>query len=583
MKNFLKKIKVFLPKLSPGLILGLILFLAAFLRFSGLNWDQGQHLHPDERFLTMVAVAIKIPESLADYLNPEISPMNPYNAGYRFFVYGTFPLNLTKIVAEATGNNSYANIHFVGRMFSVLFDLGVVFLVFKIGQKIFNEKAGLWAAFFYSLMVLPIQLSHFFAVDTFLNFFLILSFYCLILLISQLSLLAFTSLGTFFGLALACKISAVYFLPVIGLTFLSLFIKKPKTWLTLLVFGVVVIFFCLVFLRVKKTQAFLSGNLFNWQINPQFLANLKELKTYSDPTSWFPPSIQWKKTAPLLFPLKNLLVWGLGLPLGLVSLAAFFATGLSVLQKLKQSLKISRWSPAEFFLALIWLWIIGLFVYQGIQFVKTMRYFLPIYPFLALLAGVWLNQQGVWLKKHLGAKLYFPLTILFFSLLSIYPLSFMAIYHRPVTRVTASEWIYQNVPSGSTLGNEHWDDPLPLPLSQKPPAIFKGETLELYQFDTPEKWQKLSKQLQKTDFLILSSNRLYGSIPKVPEKYPTTAQYYQSLFDGSLGFKKVAEFASYPCFPPVGKTWFCFNDDGAEEAFSVYDHPKVIIFQKIQK
>ncbi len=582
MKNYFKKIKISSPKLNIQAILGLTFLLAAFFRLFGLNWDQGQHLHPDERFLTMVEGAIQIPRNIADYLNPKVSAMNPYNVGYNFFVYGTFPLNLTKIVGEATGNNHYQNIHFVGRILSALFDLGVVFLVFKIGKKVFNEKTGLWAAFFYSLMVLPIQLSHFFAADTFLNFFLVLSFYFLILLTSRSSLHTFIGLGISFGLALACKISAVYFLPIIGLAFLFLFIKKPKNWRLLLIGGVAFLSFSLIIFRLNQPQAFSTGNFLNWQINPQFLANLKELKSYSDPNSWFPPAIQWKKTTPLLFPLKNLLVWGLGLPLGLISLAAFFTTGLSILQPSRPSLKISRRSSAKFFLVLIWFWITGLLGYQGIQFVKTMRYFLPIYPFLALLAGVWLNQQTVWLKKHLSVKLYFPLAILFFFLLFLYPLSFMAIYFQPITRVTASEWIYQNVPAGTTLANEHWDDPLPLPLPQKSPAIFQGETLELYQFDTPEKWQKLSEQLQKTDFLILSSNRLYGSIPKVPEKYPTTTQYYQSLFDGSLGFKKVAEFTSYPCFPPLGKPWFCFNDDGAEEAFTVYDHPKVMIFQKIK-
>ena len=36
----------------------LVLILAFVLRIYGLNWDQGNHLHPDERFLTMVASAM---------------------------------------------------------------------------------------------------------------------------------------------------------------------------------------------------------------------------------------------------------------------------------------------------------------------------------------------------------------------------------------------------------------------------------------------------------------------------------------------------------------------------------------------
>ena len=49
---------------KPQIILGLIFVLAFVLRIYGLNWDQGFHLHPDERFLTMLATDISLPHSL---------------------------------------------------------------------------------------------------------------------------------------------------------------------------------------------------------------------------------------------------------------------------------------------------------------------------------------------------------------------------------------------------------------------------------------------------------------------------------------------------------------------------------------
>ena len=48
---------------NPKLVFITILVVAVALRVFGLNWDQGQHLHPDERFLTMVAMAEKIPNT----------------------------------------------------------------------------------------------------------------------------------------------------------------------------------------------------------------------------------------------------------------------------------------------------------------------------------------------------------------------------------------------------------------------------------------------------------------------------------------------------------------------------------------
>lgn len=40
-----------------ALVLLLVLLVAAGLRLHGLDWDQGRHLHPDERFLSMVVAA----------------------------------------------------------------------------------------------------------------------------------------------------------------------------------------------------------------------------------------------------------------------------------------------------------------------------------------------------------------------------------------------------------------------------------------------------------------------------------------------------------------------------------------------
>ncbi|KKR67231.1 MAG: putative membrane protein [Microgenomates group bacterium GW2011_GWA2_40_6] len=79
-------------KIENKIILLLIVLLAFSLRIYGLNWDGGFHLHPDERFLTMVASDIKLPSSISQYFSTAASPLNPGNyPSYQFFVYGTFP------------------------------------------------------------------------------------------------------------------------------------------------------------------------------------------------------------------------------------------------------------------------------------------------------------------------------------------------------------------------------------------------------------------------------------------------------------------------------------------------------------
>jgi hypothetical protein len=75
--------RVPLTIVRPGraVALALLLLAAAWLRLSGLDWDQGQHLHPDERFLTMVATDIRWPRSLAAYFDTGHSPLNPADVG----------------------------------------------------------------------------------------------------------------------------------------------------------------------------------------------------------------------------------------------------------------------------------------------------------------------------------------------------------------------------------------------------------------------------------------------------------------------------------------------------------------------
>ncbi len=156
------------------------------------------------------------------------------------------------------------------------------------------------------------------------------------------------------------------------------------------------------------------------------------------------------------------------------------------------------------------------------------------------------------------------------------------VYGHEHTWVTASKWIYDNVPDGSVLAGEHWDDTLPKDL-QTPPGAFRGAhnyrvtDIPNYEEDTPAKFETLKQMLGEADYVALATNRLYKSIPRLPERYPMTTKYYELLFSDQLGFEKVAEFASRPRLGP----WE-FVDDDADESFTVYDHPKPIIFKKVR-
>ncbi|MDE3229728.1 MAG: hypothetical protein KGO05_07585, partial [Chloroflexota bacterium] len=85
----------------------------------------------------------------------------------------------------------------------------------------------------------------------------------------------------------------------------------------------------------------------------------------------------------------------------------------------------------------------------------------------------------------------------------------------------------------------------------------------------------LASQLAAANVVVISSQRLLGSIPRLPDRYPLTTRYYQLLFAGDLGFHLAAQFSAAPQLGPL--TW---GENGADESFSVYDHPPVWIFTR---
>ncbi|HUE40130.1 MAG TPA: NHL repeat-containing protein, partial [Candidatus Binatia bacterium] len=212
-------------------------------------------------------------------------------------------------------------------------------------------------------------------------------------------------------------------------------------------------------------------------------------------------------------------------------------------------------------------WGLLLFAYHATQFVTTGRYFLPIVPVLAVFA-VWpLAARPTPARSAVAAGLI--------ALTAAWAVAFTAIYRRPISRVEASRWIYRNVPAGATIANEHWDDGLPLAVDDFPRGSYRGIELHLYDEDTVSKRSTLIDQLAQADYVILSSNRLYRSIPRTPWRYPLTRRYYELLFSGALGFRLERSFTSYPRLGALE-----IPDDEAEEAFTVYDHPHVLIFKK---
>lgn len=556
-----------------ALTLPLLLVIAAALRLYGLDWDDGFHLHPDERFIAIVADRIRLPGSLAAYFDTARSPLNPYNNGFEGFAYGTLPLFLARWLGELTGFAGYERIVILGRVLSALADVGTVALVFALGRRLYGTGTGLIAAVIMTFSVLDIQLAHFFTVDTFLTFFVAWSLLFAYRAWMTGRLLDLAGLGIDVGLAAACKISALTLLPLAALACVLPWPGRARCTLARSSANLALVGGCaLLAYRLAEPYAFRGTSFFDLRPNPKFVTDMLYWIRISSGEIDVPYMIQWAHTPKYILVLQSLVQWGLGPAAGA---AALIGLGLTTVRVWRSVLERRH--------LLLVLWAVLNLVYFGGQFAKFMRYLLPAYPALAILAAFAVVTGWRWGRERLRSvglgwsadALAAALPALVLLPTALWALAFASIYSRPNTRVAASAWLVANVPAGATLAVEHWDDALPLPVPGAERKRFVQVSMNLYDDEQPRKLTELLANLERADYIILASNRLYGSIPRLPQRYPLATEYYRALFDGRLGFEKVAEFTSRP--QVLGIT---IVDDEAQEDFTVYDHPKVQIFKR---
>ncbi len=469
-----------------GVALIALMGIGAYYRFVGQNWDDFTHLHPDERFLTGVATHLGDP-GIWGYFDTEHSPLNPhhqYEGECDLFVYGTLPLFVTRAAADITSMVSgdpswtgYNGIHLVGRSVSAVTELASVFVLFLLGRKLYGKWVGLLAASLAVAAVFPIQLSHYFTMDAFTNLPVLLTAYFAVLVMDEGRLWQYAFFGFFFGASIASRINV---LPLFGLVLLAVAVRwwgagkgtessysrggnANKDVLGLILAGLA----GFLTFRVAQPYAFAGPGFFGILPNSCWLQNLGEVMRLMSGQIEFPPNYQWVGRLAYVFPWRNMVLWGMGLPLGLTAWAGW---GWAAYQTIRRR---SLWK--RHLLPVVW--VFGYFAWQGRQWVMTMRYYMPIYPFLILL-GAWALAElwgRTWRKaqrdlssiltsyepgistalqfvKRAWAPIVAALLIAFVVVAThLYAFGFTRIYTRPLTRVEASRWFYRNVPGDFVL------------------------------------------------------------------------------------------------------------------------------------
>lgn len=197
---------------------------------------------------------------------------------------------------------------------------------------------------------------------------------------------------------------------------------------------------------------------------------------------------------------------------------------------------------------IIALWTIGFMLFLAFTYLKFIRYSAPLIPLLSLFAAAFIIKTKL-----------FPLIVLQL----VWATMFFHIYLVPHTALLAAKVI----PKNSRVLGEEWNSIIKYPIS----------TFNIYTLpDSPDKMKKLNEAIQNADYFIMQSPKVKNTIMRLKKSYPYMNDFYMKLENGSLGFKKIAEFSSYPSLGP-----FMIDDGRAEETFTVFDHPYLIIYKKI--
>lgn len=541
------ELAVLATRLPVWLYVVLILIAAAFLRFAGLR--HGLSFHPDERHIMMVATRMRI-----DDLNPH------------FFAYGSLPFYLLWFIGQALALfdpffSGYDGYFIVGRTLSALAGVATVYLTYRLARALDSSRwTALLAMLLLMLNVFHIQLSHFYAVDVVLTLTTTLALLAILRVQRKPSLSAHIAAGLTIGLALATKISALvlilpYAIAVVGSAEPHRTHMRIRSFLysTVGVACCLLTFFLVAPYSILDLRQFLSDN--RSQID--MVRGL-----------WRPPyTVQYVGTAPFLYPLQQMFYYTIGWP---VAALAFAALVLECLRMIRR--------PAARRLIVL-LWTVIVFISIARLQVKFPRYLLPLYPLLMVYAARFLTELRACCNSHVTRRALHNILVIFvvgFS--AVYALAFARLYSVQHAYYTASQWIYEQIPAGSSILLPHWDDGLPLHLPGLNPdryqSMSRSDELPFYEPDSDVKLRSLAERLAAADYVIFPTQRIQGSLPRATDEFVRTLSLLTMLFNGQLGYENV-----YSLKPTPALGAWVFNDDRADESFTVYDHPKILIFR----
>lgn len=565
-------------RLAVAALCLLVVITGAAFRLLGTNWDEGANLHPDERHMmfvvsdTLAAFKALKPGELSGseiWFAAGKSPLDPRRQD-RLYVYGEFPHIVVSLLSRAW-DYGWPEALRLGRTLGAILDAYTILAVFLLAGLILRDPfAGLTAALFYAFLPMALQQADFFTVDVWLT---AAGAWCLVAATlavrveSRRAALAWFLLsGALAGLAFACKLPGLAFL---GAAWVAAVVRAVsgererrmrEAAAALLVSTAA---FAVVF-RLASPFTFQGPGILGLAVTPNVLKGYREM-SHLVLDFGFPPNWQWMTGYGPAQALRDLALWGAGPAValafcaGVVRLAALPRSWPALLPSLLLAASIAAY------------WLLNL--------IPALRYVHPALPAVCVIAA----GAVPWARRRSAG-----LAVLVFVVAgaAVWAAGIILLHAGTNSRVAAARWLWLNTEPGTVLANESsWDDGLPVPvrLPGNKDLVWPGAgdhftylTLSLEWPDSTEKAARIAGMLDRADFVILSSERLRKPILAMPERFPMTSAYYGMLRSGALCFERA--YRNRPGYPLLG---FSLDDSGAQEPWSVYDHPIVEIYRKL--
>jgi len=556
-------------------ILLLVVLVALFYtRFVNLSWGLPYPFHPDERNMANAVQQLHCEFSIFNFQFSDC--LNPH-----FFAYGQFPLYLSyfgiqtyHFVINQLSPINFAEAAMALRIISAISSILNVFVLIAIIKLLSKKAISYWllAIGFLIFTFSPalIQFAHFGTTESLLMLlYSLIIYYCLLLINNKILNSKFLILNSLFlGLTVATKVSSLIFaFPVIMAILVATESNLLDKLFTILKLGA----FTLVFSVIFSPYNFIAFNDFLGAMRYESDVALGNYLAFY--------TRQFFQTAPVLFQAQKIFPYSLGWPVFILFILGF------IFLPWKKNYNFLRFSFLAFFLP-------SAFIYA-----KWTRFMTPVIPIMLAIAVLFFiktisNIKNQILKIHIKNKKAFYIFLCHFAFLFLIfvlitpGIAFLSVYTNRDVRYTVSDWIFNNIPTGSYILSET-ANVVDLPILNPNEEInqtmrdWNGNyiSFDFYHLDEdPVLQNNLEKYLINADYIFIPSRRIFYNHKT---GYSILNKYYENLFSGKLGFEKVVEFTSYPKIEIFGKKLLEFPDEQAEETWTVFDHPVFRIYKRI--